>query len=85
MVPDISASGSETDSEEAIILQFSQLTLPQFATDVIVHVTPLLKTSNTEVIMSCVYLLREVLRLLRIAITTDIWDDECTAGRALVS
>ena len=85
MAAEISASGSETDSEDAMMLQFSQLTLAQFSCDVLVHVIPLLKTANTEVLMSGVYLLREVLRLIEISITADIWNDECAAGRALVS
>ncbi|XP_071785544.1 rotatin-like [Asterias amurensis] len=84
MAAEISASGSETDSEDAMMLQFSQLTLAQFSCDVLVHVIPLLKTANTEVLMSGVYLLREVLRLIEISITADIWNDECAAGRALV-
>ncbi|XP_038067390.1 rotatin-like [Patiria miniata] len=83
-VPDQAPSVSDTDSEDAIILQFSQLTLPEFATDVLFHVTPLLKTGTTEMFVASLYLLHEALKLIRIAMTSEIWDDSSAAGRALI-
>ena len=78
------ASESDTDSEDAMSLQFSQLTLPQFTMETLSKILPVLKTSNPEVMLAGMQLLHEVIQLMQISMTTDIWEDKSVVGRNLV-
>ncbi|XP_070575583.1 rotatin-like [Ptychodera flava] len=76
-----SESDVETDSEDMIALQFSQITVPQFCVLVLEHATPLLKTSNGEMVLHCTQLLNGVLELLKLAVSPEIWDEKSVVAR----
>ncbi|XP_072014285.1 rotatin-like [Amphiura filiformis] len=74
---------SETDSEDALSLQFSQLTLPQFVVETMSKILPVLKTANPEVMLAGMQLLEESIKLMQVSMTMDIWEDKSVAGRYL--
>ena len=47
-------------------------------------ILPVLKTSNPEVMLAGMQLLDEVVKLMQISMTTDIWEDKSVVGRNLV-
>ncbi|XP_041454793.1 rotatin-like isoform X2 [Lytechinus variegatus] len=73
----------ETDSDDTIVLQFSQMTLPQFTLDAMLQALNLLKTSSLELTSPLVHLLHRAFRLLSVAMTADIWQDKSVSGRLL--
>ncbi|XP_077983359.1 rotatin-like [Glandiceps talaboti] len=76
-----SDSDIETDSEDMVALQFSQITVPQYCILVLEHATPLLKTSNAEMVLHCMQLLNEILALLKQALSPDIWEEKSVVAR----
>ncbi len=85
MVTDASlGTDSETDSEDAMSLQFSQLTLPQFVVETMTKILPVLKTTNPEVMLAGMQLLEEIKKLMQVSMTMDIWEDKSVVGRNLV-
>ena len=79
-----SSDDSNTDSEDALSLQFSQLTLPQFTVETMSKILPILKTSNPDVMLAAMQLLYQIAKLMRVSMTTEIWEDKSVAGRNLV-
>ncbi|XP_075824221.1 rotatin isoform X1 [Microtus pennsylvanicus] len=66
---------SELETEDALELQFQQLSLPQFCISILEAAVPLLRTGSREMIIRVLELLAEDLMLIGQAISPDIWDD----------
>nr|XP_048275097.1 rotatin isoform X2 [Myodes glareolus] len=65
----------ELETEDALELQFQQLSLPQFCISILEAAVPLLRTGSREMIIRVLELLAEDLTLIGQAISPDIWDD----------
>ncbi|CAO2594661.1 Rttn [Lemmus lemmus] len=65
----------ELETEDALELQFQQLSLPQFCISILEAAAPLLRTGSREMIIRVLELLAEDLMLIGQAISPDIWDD----------
>ncbi|XP_038186060.1 rotatin isoform X2 [Arvicola amphibius] len=65
----------ELETEDALELQFQQLSLPQFCISILEAAVPLLRTGSREMIIRVLELLAEDLMLIGQAISPDIWDD----------
>ena len=75
----------ETDSEDTIVLQFSQMTLPQFALDAMQQALTLLKTGpDRQLTTHLIHLIHKTFSLMSVAMTADIWQDSSVSGRLLV-
>ncbi|XP_071502722.1 rotatin-like [Diadema antillarum] len=73
----------ETDSDDTIVLQFSQMTLPQFTLEVTEHALNLLKLCSSQLATHLIQMLYQTFRLMRVSMTTDIWQDSSVSGRLL--
>ncbi|KAG8521177.1 Rotatin, partial [Galemys pyrenaicus] len=65
----------ELEAEDALELQFRQLSLPQFCVCVLEAAVPLLRTGSRQVVICALELLAEALTLTGEAISADVWDD----------
>ncbi|GAB5579569.1 rotatin isoform X2 [Prionailurus iriomotensis] len=65
----------ELETEDALELQFLQLSLPQFCVSVLESAVPLLRTGSRQMIIRVLELLAEDVILIGEAISADIWDD----------
>ncbi|XP_047684263.1 rotatin isoform X1 [Prionailurus viverrinus] len=65
----------ELEAEDALELQFLQLSLPQFCVSVLESAVPLLRTGSRQMIIRVLELLAEDVILIGEAISADIWDD----------
>ncbi|XP_060232941.1 rotatin [Meriones unguiculatus] len=65
----------ELEAEDALELQFQQLSLPQFCISVLETAVPLLKTGSREMTIRVLELLVEDMMLIGQAISSEIWDD----------
>ncbi|XP_058413272.1 rotatin isoform X2 [Diceros bicornis minor] len=65
----------ELPAEDAVELQFQQLSLPQFCVSVLESAVPLLRTGSRHMVIRVLELLAEDMILIGEAISADIWDD----------
>ncbi|XP_037364313.1 rotatin isoform X2 [Talpa occidentalis] len=65
----------ELEAEDALELQFQQLSLPQFCVCVLEAAVPLLRTGSRQMVIRALELLTEDLVLIGEAISADVWDD----------
>ncbi|XP_031222078.1 rotatin isoform X5 [Mastomys coucha] len=65
----------ELEAEDALELQFQQLSLPQFCISILEAAVPLLRTGSREMIIRVLELLAEDMLLIGQAISSEIWDD----------
>ncbi|KAJ8376596.1 hypothetical protein SKAU_G00071760 [Synaphobranchus kaupii] len=73
----------EMEGEDALELQFQQLSLAQFAVAVLEHALPLLKTERMKAFLSILELLSEALLLLRDSVSEQVWEDSSLIGQEL--
>ncbi|ERE84325.1 rotatin [Cricetulus griseus] len=65
----------ELEAEDALELQFQQLSLPQFCISILEAAAPLLRTGSREMIIRVLELLAEDMMLIGQAISPEVWDD----------
>ncbi|XP_028742682.1 rotatin [Peromyscus leucopus] len=65
----------ELETEDALELQFQQLSLPQFCISILEAAVPLLRTGSREMIIRVLELLAEDMMLIGQAISPEIWND----------
>ncbi|XP_051019849.1 LOW QUALITY PROTEIN: rotatin [Acomys russatus] len=65
----------ELEAEDALELQFQQLSLPQFCISILEAAVPLLRTGSREMIIRVLELLAEDMTLIGQAISSEIWED----------
>ncbi|XP_005065445.2 rotatin isoform X1 [Mesocricetus auratus] len=65
----------ELEVEDALELQFQQLSLPQFCISILEAAAPLLRTGSREMIIRVLELLAEDMMLIGQAISPEVWDD----------
>ncbi|KAG9479116.1 hypothetical protein GDO78_012662 [Eleutherodactylus coqui] len=74
---------AELENEDALDLQFQQLSLPQFCVLVLENAAPLLKSERRKLLILILELLTENLVLLGEAISENVWEDESLIGQEL--
>ncbi|KAJ8303020.1 hypothetical protein KUTeg_019416 [Tegillarca granosa] len=82
--PDATTTREETDLEDMPTLQYSQMSLPQFCTQVLQKSLPLLKTGEEEVVVQLLYLLDQILGILGSVVTPNVWQDTSSNAREIV-
>ncbi|XP_069587085.1 rotatin [Ranitomeya imitator] len=74
---------AELENEDALDLQFQQISLPQFCVHVLENASPLLKTERRKLLILVLELLTENCGLLGDAISEDVWEDGSLIGQEL--
>ncbi|XP_077126224.1 rotatin isoform X2 [Ranitomeya variabilis] len=74
---------AELENEDALDLQFQQISLPQFCVLVLENASPLLKTERRKLLILILELLTENSGLLGDAISEDVWEDGSLIGQEL--
>ncbi|XP_060030017.1 rotatin isoform X2 [Erinaceus europaeus] len=65
----------ELEAEDALELQFKQLSLPQLCVSILESAVPLLRTGSRQMLIRVLELLAEDLILIGEALSADVWDD----------
>ena len=73
------------DFEDMPSLQYIQMTIPQFCATVLEKALPLLKTSDEYITTEVFHLLHQVLEIILMVMTPDLWEDSSMAAREVVS
>ncbi|XP_073535064.1 rotatin isoform X4 [Phyllobates terribilis] len=74
---------AELENEDALDLQFQQMSLPQFCVLVLENAAPLLKTERRKLLILILELLTENSGLLGEAISESVWEDGSLIGQEL--
>ena len=72
------------DFEDIPSLQYIQMTIPQFCTNILEKALPLLKTNDEVMITEAFHLLNQTLDVVVAVMTPALWDDSSMAARDCV-
>ncbi|XP_046578265.1 LOW QUALITY PROTEIN: rotatin-like [Haliotis rubra] len=82
--PDIGQLREETDADDSHILQYHQITLPQFCVISLQRALPVLQTQNEAVVVQGMQLLYAVSDLLQQVVTSHVWSETSQPSREVV-
>ncbi len=74
----------ETDADDSHVLQYHQITLPQYCVISLQRALPLLHTQSEAVVVQVLRLLSALLELLMEVVTSHVWSETTQPSREVV-